>query len=229
MKHKGFTLLELLIIIALFAVLSVVAIVLLNPMSLVKRATDVTRKKELDDAKKMLEQYMSDTGCYPKPTQICAQNAPGGSCNFCANGKTTQFSYFTKDVCDPRHGISDYLYETEITEVPKSSPIAASCPKWFRIYSVLDSAYDEATDVWNCSEGGCGIAPNYGYDYLVTSPGAPTTTISTNDWYCYTTDCTNCYSFENCHTVGNDCVGKVLYPSKQSCCAQHNPNSPNCL
>jgi len=226
MKHKGFTLLELLITFSLVTLLAVAVIIFINPISLINRANDTLRKKDLDDAKKILEQYLTDTGCYPLPTQICAQNTSKGNCNFCANGTSPQFSYFTKNICDPKHGTSDYLYEVSSKSI-KGVTSVATCPQWFRIFSVLDSSYDYATDIWKCGEGGCGISPSYGYDYLVTSPGISVTS-STLDWYCYTDDCVNCGTLDNCITTENDCSRKTLYATKNICCTQHDPLSSFC-
>ena len=70
MKKKAFTLVEILITVMVATILFTGLMVLLNPISLVQKGDNITRKKDLDDAKKALEQYMDDTGCYPQPTQI---------------------------------------------------------------------------------------------------------------------------------------------------------------
>jgi len=192
MKRTAFTLMELLIVVCILIILSTGVVILINPISIINKGTDTARKKDLDDAKKMLEQYMNDTGCYPKPTQVCIDgNNTSGTCHICTKEQSPSFSYFTKDICDPRHGIADYLYQTETIPGYKPPggvwipPAVSACPKWFRIYSVLDSVYSAAEDIWGCKKGGCGVSPYYGYSYLVTSPGAPSETIFAGDWGCY--------------------------------------------
>ena len=114
MKHKAFTMMELLVVVCIFTVLSVGLVLLINPLSVINKGNDITRKKDLDNAKKMLEQYMNDTGCYPKPTQVCADGGTSSTCHICTKDQSPSFSYFTKDICDPRHGGGvDYLYETK--------------------------------------------------------------------------------------------------------------------
>ena len=215
---------ELLIVLTLVAVLAAGVVILLNPVSIINKGNDVARKKDLDDAKKMLEQYMADTGCYPQPTQVCMNGTNTNPCTICTKKQTTPFSYFTRDICDPRSTSYQYLYQTQ-----KAGPVVATCPTWFRIYSVLDSPYNAQEDVWGCKTGGCGVSPSYGYDYLVASPGAPTDGTSTTLWYCFTNnDCTNCGTYDNCTDINNSCSGLYLYPGKASCCSSNNPNSRFC-
>jgi len=153
---------ELLIAVSISIVLSVGLIVLIKPLSLIQKGNDILRKKDLDDAKKAFEQYMTDTGCYPQPTQICKEGTNVSSCHICTKGQSPQFSYFTRDICDPKQGSLQYLYQTE-----KIGSVVVPCPKWFKIFSILDSAYNAADDIWGCGKGKC-----YGYNYVVTSPGA---------------------------------------------------------
>lgn len=223
MKHKAFTLMELLIVVSVMAVLFAGLILLINPITIINRGNDVARKKDLDDAKKMLEEYMADTGCYPQPTQICINGSNTSPCNICTKQQSAQFSYFAKDICDPKQGGSlHYLYKTETVLVPGIGYEVTACPKWFYLFSVLDSAYIAADDPWGCKKGGCGVSPSYGYSYVVTSPGAPTDAIASVNWYCYLSQfdrCVQCTPYENCTSQGNACYGKDLYPVRSSCCS----------
>jgi len=220
---------EILITLTILIVLFTGLIVLINPLAIIQSGNDITRKKDLDDAKKMLEQYINDTGCYPQPTQVCMEGNNSSPCHICTKGQSPKFAYFTKDICDPRSGSLNYLYQVNTTFVYKVGNVVGQCPKWFRIFSVLDSVYSAASDVWGCKKGGCGVSPQYGYSYLVTSPGAPTDDIATTNWYCYTTDCTQCSPYENCMSPENDCHNKMLYPNRSVCCADHDRKSPYCL
>lgn len=227
MKHKAFTLVELLIVISIIAVLFAGLIILINPITIINRGNDVARKKDLDDAKKKLEEYMADTGCYPQPTQICMNGSNTTPCNICTKQQTDSFSYFTKDICDPKKGSLPYLYQAETTLV-QGLPVASTCPKWFRLFSILDSAYIAADDPWGCKKGGCGVSPSYGYSYMVTSPGAPVDGVKTDNWYCFSntnSKCRNCSFYENCMSSVNPCYGKPLYPSCRSCCEDGHPES----
>jgi len=217
---------ELLIVVSLLAVLATSAIVLINPISIINRGNDTARRKDLDDAKKMLEQYMTDTGCYPQPTQVCMNGTNTTPCTICTKKQATKFSYFTKDICDPKSASAQYLYQTQ-----KSGALVSACPTWFRIYSVLESAYNAQEDMWGCKTGGCGdvSTSRYGYSYLVGSPGAPNDTVSTSNWFCFTNnDCDNCTPYESCIAISSPCYEKSLYANKDTCCIEHNPRSQNC-
>jgi len=233
MNKKSSTLIEILITLTVAVALFTGLLVLINPMSYIHKGNDVARKKDLDEARKNLEQYINDTGCYPLPTQVCWDGSNTTPCHICTKKQANKFSYFTKDICDPKSGSYDYLYQTDSTFVLIGKVgyyMANACPKWFRIYSVLDSPYNAAEDTWGCGNGGCGIAPLYGYSYLVTSSGASTDQINSNLWYCFTNnDCTNCGNRDSCMSPSNECYGLTLYPRKDLCCKAHDPKSPYCL
>ena len=58
--HKGFTLVELLIVIAILAVLSVTVVVVLNPAELLKQARDSTRISDLASVNSAIALYLTD-------------------------------------------------------------------------------------------------------------------------------------------------------------------------
>lgn len=60
-NSKGFTLLELLIVIAIIAILSVVLILVLNPSEMLKKSRDVQRISDLGTLKTALGLYMTST------------------------------------------------------------------------------------------------------------------------------------------------------------------------
>jgi prepilin-type N-terminal cleavage/methylation domain-containing protein len=65
MKSKGFTLMELLIVMAILMILIIILIGIINPASLVGKANDSRRKKDLDAIRKSFEEYFNDKGVYP--------------------------------------------------------------------------------------------------------------------------------------------------------------------
>jgi len=58
--QKGFTLVEILIVVALIAILAVIALVTINPAEAQKKSRDARRIKELGTLQGVIEQYMSD-------------------------------------------------------------------------------------------------------------------------------------------------------------------------
>jgi len=213
-----FTLMEILIIIGLVALLATVALVLLNPKNQIAKAWDAKRKSDLNTLRKVFEDYYNDHGCYPTPDKVCynSPNIVSGTyiCNICGTEPTSpSFSpYLSKLPCDPQHPTYKYLYQVD----------SLSCPKWFRVYSVLSSVWSRETDDIGCGEGGCGPPPAYGYDYGVSSPNISFQ--KTPFFYCYlnTNSCGICSGsggdYYYCYS-NPSCV--KIYPTRNDCCANH--------
>lgn len=59
-RQKGFTLVEILIVVALIAILAVVALITINPAEAQRRARDTQRLKDISTLQSIVEQYLSD-------------------------------------------------------------------------------------------------------------------------------------------------------------------------
>lgn len=66
--QRGFTFVELLMVITIIAVLAGVIITVFNPIGQMQKAQDVRRKSDLEAIQKSLELYYQDTGRYPPST-----------------------------------------------------------------------------------------------------------------------------------------------------------------
>lgn len=64
-KKDGFTLIEVLIGFSILVILVVVLTTTLNPIVMMNRGRDATRKKDLNKIKIAFEEYYSDKGTYP--------------------------------------------------------------------------------------------------------------------------------------------------------------------
>ena len=64
-SKKGFTLIELIVVIGILAILATVGLVALNPLAQFQKATDARRKSDLAQIQKALETYYQDNGSYP--------------------------------------------------------------------------------------------------------------------------------------------------------------------
>ncbi len=64
-KRNGFTLIELILVVAIMGVLSVGVMLTLNPFAQVQKASDARRKSDLSQIQKALETYYQDNGKYP--------------------------------------------------------------------------------------------------------------------------------------------------------------------
>ncbi len=90
-SQKGFTLIEILIVVALLAILAVVALLALNPAAAQDRARDASRLKDMTTWQSVVEQFVTDN---PTATVNAISTANGGS-NACGTA-----GWFGSDVCN---------------------------------------------------------------------------------------------------------------------------------
>lgn len=213
---SGFTLLELLIVITIIVILAVVAIIILNPGQQIGKANDAKRKQELSELRKVLDDYYNDKGCYPKPNQICYDN-PGSTtnsqyCHIC--GRETNSPSFSPYInslpCDPQHPTQQYLYNVSND----------ACSNWYQIYSDLSLGNaDRDAKALNCTGGSCGLPPNYGYYYGISSSNTNLNVSSQYNCLSITNRCNVCGAYSSCLT-DNGCPDKnKIYGSYQACCS----------
>ena len=133
-KLHGYTMMELLIVIAVIAIIATILIILLNPVKQMDKTWDVQRKHDLDILSKVIEDYYNDNSQYPTESDICypssfKQEGEICSCYICgkeANSPT--FSpYLSYLPCDPQHSGKKYLYQYDC--VDKS---------WYIIYALIN-------------------------------------------------------------------------------------------
>lgn len=106
--EKGFTLLELLIAMAVIGVLGSVLIVAIDPMSQLNKAADAERKADIAAIQGALEQYRADTSAYPIRDELQC----GLPLSRIVNGATV--TYLNKIPCDPKSNAS-YFYDVDGT------------------------------------------------------------------------------------------------------------------
>jgi len=162
MTKKSFTLIELLITVAIIAIVAVALLVLLNPKKQIEKAWDARRKSDLATLKKALEDYYNDKNCYPTAQEICYDDLTAdNTCHICGSHPSSpNFSpYLTKLPCDPQYPSKNYLYQIN----------NETCPSWHRIYTQFSNDQDLGIKDVGCSSG-CGPAPLYAYSYGASSP-----------------------------------------------------------
>ena len=76
-KQKGFTLLEILLVIAAIGILAAIVLVAINPNRQLAQARDTVRQSDINTIYKALEQYLLATGSYPSSVST----TPGYICN----------------------------------------------------------------------------------------------------------------------------------------------------
>jgi prepilin-type N-terminal cleavage/methylation domain-containing protein len=136
---SGFTLVEVMIVLSAIAILATFAIAFM-PMQIYK-ANDAKRKSDIDRIQIAAEEYEKDNNCYPASV-------------VCTPSDTGLQPYLESIPCDPKSHTS-YYYQAE----------DVSCPKWFRIYTVLQNTHDPSIV--------SGIGPGNAYNYYQDSNDAP--------------------------------------------------------
>lgn len=81
---KGFTLVELIVVIGIISVMAIAMLAILDPISQFYKANDTKRKADLSQIQKALESYYQDKGRYPRTN---------GSPNYCMQDTTTSTTY----------------------------------------------------------------------------------------------------------------------------------------
>lgn len=66
--NSGFTLVELILVIAVLSIMAALLISLINPAEQMRKANDARRKSDLAQIQKTLEAYINDNGSYPAHT-----------------------------------------------------------------------------------------------------------------------------------------------------------------
>ena len=165
---KGFTLTELLIVIAIIMLL--VLLVLLNINTQLFKGRDTRRKADLNRIQKAFEEYFNDRQCYPfeEVLQSC--------------GSDNLAPYLRKVPCDPV-GNEPYLY------VPGSPSLCSG----YRICTKLENKSDPDIARIGCDpDNGCGFGAEYNYcvtiGYMATAEGfqiniSPTATLTPTPYY----------------------------------------------
>jgi prepilin-type N-terminal cleavage/methylation domain-containing protein len=140
---KGFTLVELLIVIAILAVLAAAVVIVLNPAELLAQARDSQRVNDLDTLKNALAIYISQT-----PTidlGACASGA-GGRCTFDPGALEGPFSTTTCSTISTTNTVAGGGWvDVNLSTLPGGSPIPylpvdpSNTADYFYAYSCTES------------------------------------------------------------------------------------------
>jgi prepilin-type N-terminal cleavage/methylation domain-containing protein len=150
LSSRGFTLVELIVVIAILSVLMVVSIMLFNPLLQLDKAKDAQRKHDFEQIKVAADSYYNDHNCYP--TQ--AQNIPFGQEWTDPVSGTVYMKTVPQDPDCFKTG-SCYVYQTD----------AGNCPQWNVLYAHLSVKLSASELLKSCPlRNVCGVVfPKYNY------------------------------------------------------------------
>ena len=228
-KKNGFTIMEILILLALIGILTTGLLIAVNPMRQFSKGWDARRKADLSLLNKAFEDYYNDHGCYPTASDVCydtpiAIGNTSYTCHVCGNNSASPSfkPYIDKLPCDPQAPQKNYLYQYQ----------NADCSSWYNAYSEFALDDDRDSQALGCAGGSCGPAPR-GYDYGVSSPN---TSLNADTRYaCLVTydngatqTCGSCTGdYTTCDSTVTCSYYKKYYSSALLCC-QANPTAVNC-
>jgi len=210
MKNKGFTLVELIVIVTVLIILAVIIASNFNAAGVFNKARDAQRKKDLSRIRVAFEEYYNDKGCYP-------DNALTTQLNTASNCGSNIFSpWLSAWICDPNK--TPYNIVVDDTRY-------SGCAKWYKIVTKLENTKDA-----NIPDG---------WDYLNIVIGNNITSKTVNygisspniNWYDVWSDpeCAaygGCYYNPDpldapnvCNSAGTGCIGPNCYVGlcRESC------------
>ena len=156
-NNRGFTLVEVIVVILIFSVLVSMSLIAINPIKQLQKARDAQRQHDMSQIRNSLELYYNDKNCYPSSL---AMGAP-------FNSDSTIYMQKVPQDPDSPSNYPQYVYETNKDQ---------SCPQWGVLFAKLSSTQGlqttcplkELTD----SYGNTCVPVNYdslGYNYCVLS------------------------------------------------------------
>ena len=121
-NKKGFTLVELLIVMAILLMMATMMVGTLNSVGIFNKARDARRKKDIGRIKIAFEDYYNDKSCYPSPTIV-------SNLMLATNCGTGVFKpWLPSWPCDPNG--TPYQIATDAFGVN-------ACAKWFKVLTKL--------------------------------------------------------------------------------------------
>lgn len=162
--NKGFTLIEVLLVVIMLSVLITILFGALNPFTQFNKANDAKREQDLTQIKNALDTYYNDTGCYPT----------GVPFDFSWTvGKTLLMSQVPDDPECTTSG-KCYLYQTD----------SSTCPQWNILYAALKVPNTSSNKVLcplfamgNCAPAGIASSS---YNYCIVSGNPNCSYVSQN-------------------------------------------------
>jgi len=130
MKDKGFSLIELLIVVTIVGMLTLLALYAFHLQVL--KGRDAKRKADLAKLQTTLEDYLNDNDCYPASLECNQDFLP----------------YLSAVPCDPVNGRANIYYYSVSQE--------GTCKRWYKIFTTLENKKDPIIEKIGCTSSTCG-------------------------------------------------------------------------
>ena len=145
-KSRGFTIIELLVVIGIISVLAVALLVTLNPAEAQKRARDTKRLKDANTIQAIVEQYMNDGGSFSSCTTgaPCTSATSGAVDAAPCSGSTQWIGGSSVTLCDYAKTIPvdpDNNATRSCVEDSSTGDINSSCTMVYR-FAISGSNYE---------------------------------------------------------------------------------------
>ena len=140
-KNKGFTLLEILLVIAAIGILAAIVLIAINPNKQIEAAREAKRKSDQNAIAKAIQQYIIEKGVYPPKLQEVGVGGTVGLCVVagCSNG------------IDLSSALSDYISSIPI---PDRGQYLVT-----KTANGVSTGYDNS-NIWATASGGTTVSPS---------------------------------------------------------------------
>lgn len=166
LKDKGFTLVEILVVIAIISILASIGIVVYSRF--IKGSRDVKRKADLYLIQSALEQFHADQFYYPTKDPSGGPGCSNGKVKVGCPLKSTDGSktYLNNIPVDPLSSNPQYIYDSKKGSSSSCDNInpGSRCDNYC-LYAALELSTTASPLTTNCS-----AYPTAAYNYLLTPP-----------------------------------------------------------
>ncbi len=134
MNKKGFTIVELLIVIVVIAILAAITVVAFNGVQ--QRARDSIRKSDLANLEKALELHYTDKGSFTQPENMCTDTSYGsnGTCGTHASDVAGTWSL--------NSDLRDLVTENRLRSLPLDPVNDATYNYTYEVHSIAANGFD---------------------------------------------------------------------------------------